>query len=321
MQQKSALILGSSGQDGAFLAKELRDQGVRVHGVSRGYSHRLSAMDISQTQLDISSEENFRKVLINTNPDIVVNLVSLSSVALCEKNPQLSDEINLILVRKMVSQVENFASETSREIHFVQASSSEMFGPGEEFCNEITAMNPITTYGKHKHYAHQFLLNRIHQFVRYTSVILFNHESEFRPLEFVSAKVARAAAEVAIHGSTKIEFGKIQSKRDWGFAGDYMKAMCNIALTGKHSCYVIASSELRSVEDMMKIAFETVGVSDYKEFINLNSDYFRSFETPPIRGDNSLYKKEFGWTPSMTFEELVQNMVRHHIIDLKESIQ
>ena len=100
-----------------------------------------------------------------------------------------------------------------------------------------------------------------------------------------------------------------------------MKAMCNIALTGKHNCYVIASSELHAVEEMIQIAFETVGVSDYKRFINLNSEYFRLIETPPMRGDNSLYKNEFGWTPSVTFEELVQKMVRHHMTEIKESIQ
>ena len=321
MQQKSVLILGSSGQDGAFLAKAFLDRGFRVHGVSRQTSHRLSAMGISQTQVDISSEVKFRKLLTNTNPDIVINLVSLSSVALCEKNPQLSEEINLMLVRKIAPQVENFSSESSKKIHFVQASSSEMFGPGQELCNELTPMNPVTTYGKHKYDAHQFLINRIHQLVRYTSVILFNHESEFRPTGFVSAKVARAAAEVASTGSTKIEFGNIQSKRDWGFAGDYMKAMCNIALTAKHNCYVIASSELHSVEEMIRIAFDTVGVTDFKGFINLNPEYFRLIETPPIRGDNSLYRNEFGWTPSVTFKELVQNMVRHHMMEIEESIR
>ena len=321
MQQKSALILGSSGQDGAFLAKAFHDQDVRVYGASRGFSHRLSSLGISQTQIDISSGENFRKLLASINPDIVINLVSLSSVALCEKNPQLSEDVNFNLLTRIVSEVEDFAQNSSREIHFVQASSSEMFGPGEELCNELTPMNPVTTYGKHKYCAHQFLANRIHHLVRYTSVILFNHESEFRPVGFVSAKVARAAAEVAVLGSTNIEFGNIQSKRDWGFAGDYMKAMCNIALTGNHNCYVIASSELHAVEEMIQIAFGTVGVSDYKKFINLNPEYFRSIETPPMRGDNSLYRSEFGWTPSVTFEELVQKMVQHHMTQIRESIQ
>ncbi len=321
MHQKSALILLSSGQDGAFLAKAFLDRGFRVHGASRQFSHRLSEIGISQTQVDISSELNFRKLLTNSNPNIIVNLVSLSSVALFEKDPQLSEKINFIVVRKIVSQVENFSSESLKEIPFVQASSSEMFGPGEELCNELTPMNPVTTYGRHKYDAHQFLMNRIHQLVRYTSVILFNHESEFRPAGFVSAKVARAAAEVAIAGSTKIEFGNIQSKRDWGFAGDYMEAMCKIAITAKHNCYVVASSELHSVEQMIRIAFDTVGVTDFKGFINPNPEYFRLIETPPIRGDNSLYRNEFGWNPSVTFEELVQNMVRHHIMEIEESIR
>jgi GDPmannose 4,6-dehydratase len=319
--QKSALILGSSGQDGAYLAGAFDNRGLKVFGASRHSSRRLSEMGISQAQVDISSEMDFQSLLTNTNPDIVVNLVSLSSVAACEKNPKLSEEINFSLVRKIVSQVENFSLESSKEIHFVQASSSEMFGLGQEFCNESTPMNPVTTYGKHKYDAHMFLINRVHQLVRYTSVILFNHESEFRPAGFVSAKIARAAAEVAIAGSTKIEFGNTQSKRDWGFAGDYMEAICNIALAGKNSCYVVASSELHSVEEMIRIAFNSVGITDFKAFINLNPEYFRLIETPPIRGDNSLYRSEFGWTPSLTFEELVQNMVRHQMMEIKESIR
>ena len=321
MPQQSALILGSSGQDGAYLARAFHNRGLKVYGASRRSSSRLSEMGILQTQIDISSEVSFQKLLTNTNPDIVVNLVSLSSVAACEKNTRLSEEINLILVREIASQVEKFSLESSKKIHFVQASSSEMFGPGQEFCNEFTPMNPVTTYGKHKYDAHMFLINRVNQWVRYSSVVLFNHESEFRPAGFVSAKVARAAAEVAIVGSTKIEFGNTQSKRDWGFAGDYMEAFCNIALAGKNSCYVVASSELHSVEEMIRIAFKSVGITDFKPFINLNPEYFRLVETPPIRGDNSLYRSEFGWTPSLTFEELVQNMVRHHVMEIKESIR
>jgi GDPmannose 4,6-dehydratase len=100
-----------------------------------------------------------------------------------------------------------------------------------------------------------------------------------------------------------------------------MKAMCNIALSGEQNCYVVASSELHSVEEMISIAFNSVGVTDFKEFINLNQEYFRLIETPPIRGDNSLYRNEFGWTPSVTFEELVQNMVRHHMMVIKESFR
>ena len=321
MQAKSVLILGSSGQDGAFLAKEFIDQGVSVHGVSRGLSLRLSNMGIPQTQLDISSELDFEVLLTVLNPDIVINLVSLSSVAFCEENPRLSEEINLTLVMKIATQVERLAEKSSKRIHFIQASSSEMFGPGQEFCSELTPMNPVTTYGKHKYSAHQFLLKRMHQLVRYTSVILFNHESEFRPKGFVSAKVARAAAEVATWGSTSIAFGNIYSRRDWGFAGDYMKAMCNIALVGRHDCYVVSSSELHSVEEMIRIAFKAVGVLDYEKFINVNSDYFRLVETPPIRGDNSLYKSEFGWSPSFSFTELVQNMVQYHVLEVKEQVR
>ncbi len=320
MQKKSVLILGGSGQDGAFLAQAFCSKNVVVHSISRNFSPRIFDLGVTQTQLDLTSSIDLQEKLFEINPDMVINLVSLSSVAMCEANPEISEAINFTLVKKLVSAVEEFAKKTSKEIHFLQASSSEMYGIGNEFCNEQTVMNPVTTYGKHKLFSHKFLLERHNQFVRYTSVVLFNHESEFRPENFVSSKVARAAAEVERFGSTEIEFGNILSRRDWGYAGDYMNAMAEISLEGTQKCYVVASSELHSVEDMIRVAFESVGISNYKGHIKFNDEYVRLIETPPIRGDNTLCKNEFGWAPTLTFEELVQKMVLNKSHEMENKV-
>jgi GDPmannose 4,6-dehydratase len=318
VQKKFALILGGSGQDGAFLAEAFLTHDVDVHSISREFSSRISALQINQTQLDLTSEVDIQQILFEIDPDIVVNLVSLSSVAACEKNPSMSEEINYKLVQKLVYEIEKFAHRKSKRVHFLQASSSEMYGLGNEFCNEHTDMNPVTTYGKHKLLSHDFLVNRRDQFVRFTSVILFNHESEFRPEDFVSSKVVRAAAEVATYGSTELEFGNILSQRDWGYAGDYMTAFARIALEGTQNCYVVSSSVLNSVEDMIKVAFNCVGISDYQKFIKLNQAHIRSIETPPIRGDNTRCKNEFDWSATLSFENLVQKMVLHRLREMEE---
>lgn len=318
MQKKSVLILGGSGQDGAFLAEAFLNHDIDVHSISRKYSSRISALEINQTQLDLNWEVDLQKILFEINPDIVVNLVSLSSVALCEKNPSMSEEVNYKLVQKLVYEIERFADKHSKKIHFLQASSSEMYGLGNEFCNEDTEMNPVTTYGKHKLLSHDLVVKRSHKFARFTSVILFNHESEFRPENFVSSKVVRAAAEVATFGSTELEFGNILNQRDWGYAGDYMTVFARIALEGTQNCYVVSSSVLKSVEDMIKVAFGCVGISDYRKYIKLSQAHIRSIETPPIRGDNTRCKNEFNWSATLSFEDLVQKMVWNKLREMEE---
>ena len=313
MPNTSALILGGSGQDGAFLAKSLLEVGSKVTSLSTRLSDRVACLGIPQIERHITSASGISDVLNQLKPSVVINLISLSSVAYCEENQAESKAINCDLVFKLSKEIKDYAESFSSSVRFVQASSSEMFGIGNQLCDEATGLNPVTTYGQHKREAHEFLLRASSRYVTNVSAILFNHESEFRPLNFVSAKVARAAAEVAVHGSTDIEFGNLENKRDWGFAGDYMRALADIAVDSKEKCYVIASGELHSIREMLETAFKYVDIKNFDKYIKINSKYVRTVETPPIAGDSNLYKSEYGNKPTLGFEQIIIRMVQHHL--------
>lgn len=313
MLKKNVLILGGSGQDGAFLAQEYLSLGFTVVSVSRSESSRMSALGVKQYKQDFLSRIDLKEILLTTNPEVIINLASASSVAFCEENPQISKRINLDAVLQISESVEAYAKTEGRIVNFIQASSSEMFGDGEQICSEATTMNPVTTYGKHKYEAHNFVVSQKTNHVEYKSVILFNHESEYRAKNFVSSKVARAAAEVHVFGETKIQFGNLESKRDWGFAGDYMKALRLISLKSDNNCYVVASGEVHSIKEMLTTAFSFINKPDFEEYVSVNSDFYRDIETPPKIGNAEKCKKEFNWNLSLSFEKLIERIVGHQI--------
>ncbi len=317
MSKKNALILGGSGQDGAFLAQEFLDLGFTVFSVSRSESSRMEALKVKQFKQNFLIDVDINEILRETEPEVVVNLASASSVAFCEANPEISKRINLDTVLQLSSCVESYAETLDRNIKFIQASSSEMFGEGDQICTETTLMNPVTIYGKHKHVSHEFVLNRKVENVEYKSVILFNHESEYRSENFVSYKVARAAAEVKAFGKTLIQFGNLESKRDWGFAGDYMKALALISVKSESNCYVVASGEIHSIEEMLTMAFSCVGIPNFSKYVSVNPNFYRETETPPKVGNSTKCKLEFNWNQSLSFEKLVERLVNFQV----ESIQ
>ncbi len=317
MSKKNALILGGSGQDGAFLAQEYLNLAFTVFSVSRSTSSRMEALGVKQFAKDFLVDMDIKAILKETEPEVVVNLASASSVAFCESNPEISKKINLDAVLHLSHSVENYAADEERIIKFIQASSSEMFGEGDQSCTETTLMNPVTIYGKHKYDAHKFILSRNAKNVEYKSVILFNHESEHRTENFVSRKVARSAAEVKTFGKTKIQFGNLESKRDWGFAGDYMKALALISDQGESNCYVVASGQTYSIKEMLTAAFAHIGEPQFKKYVSVNSELFRTTETPPKVGIADKCRNELNWQPSLSFEQLVARLVNYQIQDIQ----
>ena len=313
MLTQKVLILGGSGQDGAFLAESYMQTGLKVFSVSRNESTRLNVLGVKQYRRDLSSDIGILDILLDISPDIVVNLASISSVAFCEMNPDLSQIINFEAVKNIMGQIIVFNKIQGKHIKFIQASSSEMFGNTSEICDELTPMNPLTVYGKHKLQSHEFVLNQVNPQIDSKSVVLFNHESEFRTLEFVSSKASKAAAEVFKQGSTQIQFGNLNNQRDWGFAGDYMDALAKISTNGSKSCYVIASGKLHSIEEMLIHAFSYIGLSNYGDHISINKKYYRKIETPPIKGNAKLCSTELNWKPSLSFEQLIERLVKHQI--------
>jgi GDPmannose 4,6-dehydratase len=320
VSKKNALILGGSGQDGAFLAQEYLNLGFTVFSVSRSTSSRMEVLGVKQFVKDFLVDMDIKAILKETEPEIVANLASASSVAFCESNPEFSKKINLDAVLQLSHSVENYASDEERIIKFIQASSSEMFGESDQICTETTLMNPVTIYGKHKHDAHKFILSRNAKNVEYKSVILFNHESEYRTKNFVSSKVARSAAEVKTFGETKIEFGNLESKRDWGFAGDYMEALALISDQGESDCYVVASGQTYSIEEMLRTAFAHIEKPEFNKYVSINSDLFRTKETPPKLGISEKCRSELNWQPSLSFEQLVARLVNYQIRDIQRGL-
>jgi GDPmannose 4,6-dehydratase len=310
---QNVLILGGSGQDGAFLAERYIQTGLKVFSVSRNESTRLNNLGVKQYRRDLSSDIGILDILLDISPDIVVNLASISSVAFCEMNPELSQIINFDAVKNIMKQIIIFTETQGKHTKFIQASSSEMFGNTSEICDESTPMNPLTVYGKHKLQSHEFVLNQAKAQIDSKSVVLFNHESEFRTSEFVSSKASKAAAEVFTQGNTQIQFGNLNNQRDWGFAGDYMAALAKISTSGSKSCYVIASGKLHSIEEMLILAFSYVDVSNYRDYISINEKYYRKIETPPIKGNAQVCSAELNWKPTLSFEQLIERLVKHQI--------
>ncbi len=319
MPKQNVLLLGGSGQDGAFLANRYLDLGYQVFSISRNESARLKMLGVVQYRKDFNSTFDIQDFLKLIRPKIIVNLVALSSVTYCQANPDLSEKVNFILVKRIVEEVIKFSDLTGNQINFVQASSSEMFGKTDEICDEMTAMKPLTIYGKHKLQAHEFILNKCSSGLNFRSIILFNHESEFRQPQFVSYKVSRAAAEVHVLGSTKIEFGNIGNERDWGFAGDYMDVMADISIKGKSSSYVVASGKLHSIYTMLEIAFMNIGLSNFKNYVSINKKFYRDIETPPVKGNAQKCISEMNWKPKLSFEALVERLVKYQISKITES--
>ena len=319
MVKPKALILGAGGQDGPFLAKHLLNEDFDVTCISSVESIRLNQLKVDTFKLRVGLDSDLLNLFGQLAPDLVINLASKSSVAFCEENPKISEEVNYELVVKIVTALEKFSQTNSKKVKFIQASSSEMYGISNHPCTEETAMNAVTTYGKHKLLAHEFLLDHKsrHNSVNCHSVILFNHESEFRSLNFVSAKIARAAAEVAVNGRTDIEFGNLESSRDWGYADEYMEGVSKIAVSGHDESYLLASGELHSVRELLESAFRVIGSSNFKDFIKTSSAYKRKKETGPIVGDASKVYKEFGWRPSVGYEEMIEILVRYQISQIR----
>ena len=319
MSKKNALIIGGSGQDGAFLAQEYLTRNFTVFSVSRSCNPRMEKLGIKQFKKDFSVEIDLEDLLRESDPEIIINLASASSVAFCEANPEVSKKINLDAVKGFAGLTEAYSQEKEKRIKFIQASSSEMFGESEQVCNEETQMRPITIYGKHKTEAHEFVLNRKANNVEYKSVILFNHESEFRSSSFVSHKATRAAAEVKSFGETRIQFGNIESMRDWGFAGDYMNALAMISLQSEKNCYVVASGEIHSIEEMIKSAFAYVDISDFRKYLSINQELYRNKETPAKVGNPARCKNEFNWEPSLDFKRLVERLVNYQVHSIQRN--
>jgi len=316
-KQKRVLITGITGQDGSYLAEFLLEKGYKVFGVTRRTStmnfQRIAKIvdKITLLQGDLLDQNSLAQAIKEAHPDEIYNLAAQSFVRTSWNQPVLTGEFTGLGVTRMLEAVRMVKPDAK----FYQASSSEMFGQVRESPqNEKTPFYPRSPYGVAKVYGHWITVNYRESYNLFCcSGILFNHESPRRGLEFVTRKISNSVARIYLGKQKKLTIGNLKAKRDWGFAGDYVRAMWLMLNHKKAEDFVIATGENHSVEEVIKLAFEAVGISNWRDYVEVDKSLFRPAEVERLVGDSSKAKRVLGWSPSVSFSDLVEMMVRADI--------
>lgn len=307
-----ALITGITGQDGSYLAESLLDKGYDVIGMVRRSStvnyERIAHIQgaIQFVNGDLLDQISLIDAIKEHNPDEVYNLAAQSFVQTSFGQPVLTGETTALSVTRILDAIRNVDPST----RFYQASSSEMFGKVAEVPqNEKTPFYPRSPYGVAKVYGHWITVNYRESYnLHASSGILFNHESPRRGLEFVTRKISYGAASIKLGLETKLALGNLDSKRDWGFAGDYVEAMWLMLQEDSPDDYVICTGETHSVREFCEVAFSHLGLS-YEDHVEVDEKFFRPAEVDLLVGDYSKASDKLKWAPKTTFEGLVTMMV------------
>src|SRR4051794_37081875 len=309
----TALITGITGQDGSYLAELLLEKGYDVHGmVRRASTEKFERIEhlrerVTLHQADLLDERSLIDAMRAAKPDEVYNLAAMSFVAVSWIQPTLTAEFTGVGVTRMLEAMRD-ACPGAR---FYQASSSEMFGKVRETPqNEATPFYPRSPYGVAKVYGHHITVNYRESYDLFASSgILFNHESERRGLEFVSRKVTWHAAAIKLGQRETLALGNLDAQRDWGYARDYVEAMWLMLQQDVPDDFVIATGETNTVRRCVEIAFDQVGLP-WEPRVELAPQFLRPAEVDLLVGDPSKAKRELGWVPKTSFEELIRLMVR-----------
>ncbi|HEV3145672.1 MAG TPA: GDP-mannose 4,6-dehydratase [Gemmataceae bacterium] len=312
--QKRALITGITGQDGSYLAELLLEHGYEVHGIVRRAStenfERIAHLGskVQLHQADLLDQLSIIEVLRQCNPHEVYNLAAMSFVPTSWKQPVLTGEFTGIGVTRVLEAVRLV---DPKGIRFYQASSSEMFGKVREVPQkETTPFYPRSPYGVAKVYGHFITVNYRESYGMYCcSGILFNHESPRRGKEFVTRKVTDAVARIKLGLAKELKLGNLDAKRDWGFAGDYVKAMWLMLQQDTPDDFVIATGETHNVRQLVETAFAYVDL-DWQKYVKTDPALIRPAEVDLLIGDPSKAQRILGWRPEVTFQQLVQQMVQ-----------
>jgi GDPmannose 4,6-dehydratase len=310
---KTAFITGITGQDGSYLAELLLEKGYDVYGLVRrlstpniGYIKHIIS-DIHLFEGDLMDQSSLNEAIKTSMPDEVYNLAAQSFVATSWTQPVLTGEINALGTIRVLEAIRYY----KKDVRFYQASSSEMFGKVQETPQkESTPFYPRSPYGISKVFAYWATINYRESYDLFASNgILFNHESPRRGIEFVTRKITDGVARI-YHGlDTELKLGNLDAQRDWGFAGDYVKAMWKMLQQDEPDDFVIATGEAHSVREFVDLAFREVGL-DYHQYVKVDQAFFRPADVIFLRGDSSKAKVKLGWSPEVSFDQLVKMMVK-----------
>ncbi|WP_158372252.1 GDP-mannose 4,6-dehydratase [Cellulosimicrobium cellulans] len=312
------LITGVTGQDGSYLAERLVAEGAEVHGLVRASDASASdarARGVVLHEGDLGDEDGLRRLVDEVEPDEVYNLAGISSVAQSWREPVLTGRLSGLAVTVLLDAAARLQDRTGRRVAFVQASSSEIFGDAAVSPqDESTPVRPVSPYGAAKAFAHHAAAVYRGRGLHAATCILFNHESPRRPTTFVTRKITSAAARIAREGSGTIRLGNLEARRDWGWAPDYVDAMVRAARHDVPDDFVVATGTTHTVAQFAEAALRRAGVGDdWAAHVESDPEFFRPADASVMVGDAGKARRELGWTPSVTFEEVVGRMVDHDL--------
>ena len=321
---KSALITGITGQDGSYLAELLLNHGYAVYGiVRRSSSENFQRIEhlrsrITLLQADLLDQSSLVAALEQAQPQEVYNLAAQSFVPTSWQQPVLTAEFTALGVTRLLDAIR----QACPKARFYQASSSEMFGKVRETPQkETTPFYPRSPYGVAKVYGHYITVNYRESYSLFAcSGILFNHESPRRGLEFVTRKITHGVAQIKLGLSNELRLGNLEAKRDWGFAGDYVRAMWLMLQQDDPDDYVVGTGETHSVEEFVRIAFDHAGL-DWRRHVVIDPRFYRPAEVDLLLGDSTKARRVLGWEPKMTFEQMVRVMVDADLAALRPAIK
>lgn len=313
---KKALIFGIAGQDGSYLAELLISNGYEVHGVLRRNSvpehqetriHHLSQAKLHYGDL---TDQGFTRIIGEVAPDEIYNLAAQSHVRISYDVPFFTGQVNAMGTLALLEELRN----SNSSARFYQASSSEMFGDSvddDDFQRETTPMHPVSPYGCAKLYAYHITRNYRKAFSLFASNgILFNHESPRRGSNFVSSKVVKTAVEIKLGIQTELVLGNLDSQRDWGHSKDYVRAIHAILQHDVADDFVVATGETRSVRDLCALTFGMLDLN-YLDYVRQDPKFLRPEELPYLRGDSTKIRTQLGWQPEVSFEQMIEEMLKH----------
>jgi GDPmannose 4,6-dehydratase len=312
--QKTALITGITGQDGSYLAELLLEKNYRVVGMTRRTStevHERIEHIVDRIEIvsgDLLDQTSMTSIVSDVRPHEVYNLAAQSFVPTSWNQPVLTGEFTALGVTRVLEAIRH----VDQAVRFYQASSSEMFGKVREVPQtEMTPFYPRSPYGVAKVYGHWITVNYRESFDMFAcSGMLFNHESPRRGKEFVTRKISDGVARIKLGLASKIHLGNLDAQRDWGFAGDYVRAMWLMLQADEPDDYVISTGRTHSVREFVRIAFEIAGLGSYEPYVVTDPRFVRPAEVDLLIGSPEKARLQLGWKPEVTFERLVEMMVK-----------
>lgn len=326
--ERTALITGVLGQDGVYLARHLRDQGYRVVGTRRPSAAVADVRSAYLEGVEVHEHDQlepagFARLLEQVRPDEVYNLAGLTSVGASWAHADLVAQTNAMAVLRMLDELLRYRDRHGVAPRFCQPSSSEMFGLSDhQPQTENTPHHPRSPYAAAKSFAHHLTINYRESYGLFLSTAtLYNHESPLRPTRFVTRKITRAVAEIALGRRETVTLGNLDIRRDWGFAGDHVRAMHAMLQLDDPTDFIVATGRSHALSDVLATAFASVGIDEVEQHLRQDPALMRPADVIDLYGDPTKAREELGWEPRVSFDEVIRHMVAVDLRRLETGVE